>query len=147
MAYNTVSIIKDVDGKPIPQYYNALQNAYEVLQGRNGANRVELYDANGNPVDLAALIASIVTALSQVKIASSVLPNGAATSAKQDVIKDAIDVIETVVTAIRDKDLRGKAADKPAANEVAIGTTYWSVDTDPHANAIEVSTGSEWVVI
>jgi len=54
MAYNTVSIQKDVDGKPIPQYYDPLLDAYRVLQGRNGANRVELYDADGNPIDLEA---------------------------------------------------------------------------------------------
>ena len=50
MAYNTVSIQKDVDGKPIPQYYDPILDAYRVLQGRNGANRVELYGPDGNPL-------------------------------------------------------------------------------------------------
>ena len=45
------------------------------------------------------------------------------------------------------KDLRGKAANKPAANSVAVGTTYWSIDTDPHADAVEVSNGTSWVVL
>lgn len=269
MAYNTVSIQKDVDGKPIPQYYNQLQNTYEVLQGRNGANRVELYDADGNAIDLAALFANIVLALGQVEIADSVLPSGAATestladieallasinskdfatqttlaailakiitapateakqdtlishvdtietlitaisstagikkitdalpagtnnigkvdinssalptgaatSAKQDTLKTAIDTVATLLTAIKNttgikkitdalpagtnnigkvtfdgstKDLRGKAADKPAASSVDVGTTYWSIDTDPHADSVEVSNGIEWVVI
>ena len=44
-------------------------------------------------------------------------------------------------------DLRGLAAAKPAANTVDPGTTYWSVDTDPHGDAIEVSDGTSWVVI
>lgn len=44
-------------------------------------------------------------------------------------------------------DLRGLAANKPAANAVAIGATYWSVDTDPHGTAIEVSDGTNWAVI
>jgi len=44
-------------------------------------------------------------------------------------------------------DLRGLAVNKPAANAVTIGATYWSVDTDPHAAAIEVSDGTSWVVV
>jgi len=45
------------------------------------------------------------------------------------------------------QDLRGLSTNKPLATDVEVGTTYWSVDTDPHANAIEVSNGMEWVVI
>lgn len=44
-------------------------------------------------------------------------------------------------------DLRGTAATKPLATAVAVGATYWSVDTDPSAEAIEVSDGTNWVVI
>ena len=40
-------------------------------------------------------------------------------------------------------DLRGLVANKPAANSVAIGVTYWSVDT----GAVEVSDGTSWVVV
>lgn len=40
-------------------------------------------------------------------------------------------------------DLRGLAANRPAAGSVAVGTTYWSVDT----GAVEVSIGVAWVVI
>lgn len=56
MAYNTVSIKKDVDGKPIPQFYNALTNQYEVLQGLNGVSKTMLYDVNGNVVDISKLV-------------------------------------------------------------------------------------------
>lgn len=90
MAYNTKAIKTDVNQKPIPQYYNPDTDSYEVLEGKNGANKVLGTD---------------------------------------------------------ERDLRGAAADKPAANTVAIGSTYWSVDTDPHADAIEVSDGTQWVVI
>ena len=45
------------------------------------------------------------------------------------------------------KDLRGLAANKPDASMVDVGTTYWAIDTDPHADAVEVSDGSNWVVI
>ena len=44
-------------------------------------------------------------------------------------------------------ELRGTSATKPLATAVTIGATYWSVDTDPHGNAIEVSDGTNWVVI
>lgn len=44
-------------------------------------------------------------------------------------------------------DRRGLAAKKPAANSVPEGATYWSVDTDPSAEAIEVSDGTKWTVM
>jgi hypothetical protein len=56
MAFNTKSIVKDLNQKPIPQYYNPVTDTYEVLQGSNGANRAVLYDADGNPVDLSKLV-------------------------------------------------------------------------------------------
>jgi hypothetical protein len=45
------------------------------------------------------------------------------------------------------RDLRGLAVNKPAASSDNIGYTYWSIDTDPNALAIEVSDGTNWVVI
>lgn len=54
MAYNTKNIIRDAAGAPIPQYYNPTTDAYEPLQGAANANRVLLYDANGNPLLTAA---------------------------------------------------------------------------------------------
>jgi hypothetical protein len=44
-------------------------------------------------------------------------------------------------------DLRGLAANKPLATAVVAGTTYWSVDTDPHGDNIEVSDGTTWTVM
>lgn len=44
-------------------------------------------------------------------------------------------------------DQRGLAANKPVANTVSIGTTYWSVDIDPLAMKVEVSDGTKWVVM
>lgn len=43
-------------------------------------------------------------------------------------------------------DCKGKAASKPLASDYPF-YTYWSVDTDPHANSIEVSDGTNWTVI
>jgi hypothetical protein len=50
VAYNTNKIKTDADGRPIPQYFNPVTDNYEVLQGANGANRVELYGPDGNPI-------------------------------------------------------------------------------------------------
>jgi hypothetical protein len=50
MAHNTQSIEFDVNGKPIPQYFNPEVNAYEPLKGRNGTNRVEIYGPDGSPL-------------------------------------------------------------------------------------------------
>jgi hypothetical protein len=40
LAYNTVQIIRDVSGNPVPQYYNTTTGQFEALQGANGANKV-----------------------------------------------------------------------------------------------------------
>jgi hypothetical protein len=50
MSGSTRPIVTDLNGKPAPQYYNPTTDNYEYLQGRNGANRVELYGPDGNPI-------------------------------------------------------------------------------------------------
>lgn len=136
MAYNTVSIQKDVDGKPIPQYYNADSDVYEVLQGTNGANKVTLYTASGQAVDLSALIATIVTAINntgttqlrtgtnnigKVDVSNSALPTGAATAAKQDINKTAIDALTTLLTSMKNTDGIKKIVDALPAGTNNIG--------------------------
>lgn len=44
-------------------------------------------------------------------------------------------------------DLRGLIADRPAAGEVEVGTTYWAVDRVGEANEVSVSNGSAWTNI
>ncbi|MGG4034219.1 hypothetical protein ABEV74_11050 [Paenibacillus cisolokensis] len=39
MAYNTVPILVDKDGKPIPQYYNPETDMFEPLEGSGGAGK------------------------------------------------------------------------------------------------------------
>lgn len=113
MAFNTKGIVKDINGKPAPQIYNPTADIYEVLQGANGANKVMLYTAAGTAIDLQSLIASIVTA------------------------------INTTGTTQDRRDIRGLASNRPAANSVAVGSTYWSLDT----GVIEVSNGTSWAVV
>jgi hypothetical protein len=132
MAFNTKSIVKDVNQKPVPQYYNPTTDVYEVLEGKNGANKVILYNEAGAAIDLATLISNIITAINTTGTVQ---------------LRTGTNNIGKVNVATDERDLRGKAANKPAPNAVPIGATYWSVDTDPHAAAVEVSNGTSWVVI
>jgi len=45
MAYSTKSIIKDVNGKPIPQYWNPETDQYEVITSKDGMLRVNMVDS------------------------------------------------------------------------------------------------------
>lgn len=93
----------------------------------------------------------------KASVKNSALPIGAATEATIASILAKIiaapstaanqATIISALTDIKGMDLRGEAANKPLANAVTIGVTYWSVDTDPHGDAIEVSNGTSWVVI
>jgi hypothetical protein len=42
MSYNTKSILKDKDGRPIPQYYNPTTDTFEPLQGASGAGTFQV---------------------------------------------------------------------------------------------------------
>ena len=134
MAYNTVAIKKDVDGKPIPQYYNEVKNAYEVLKGQNGASRVALYDKDGNEVDLVTLITSIVNILNAKN-----LPLGASTELKQNEIKNAIDNIynkdQTKTHYLLSTDQKPTGTTK--------GETVFEIDT----TEVYMWDGTKWVVI
>ena len=74
MAYNTKMIKTDVDKKPIPQFYNPVNDEYEVLQGANGAARHIIYGADGQPVSttgnkLAVRATEIETIIGEVQAA------------------------------------------------------------------------------
>lgn len=142
MAYNTVPIKKDVDNKPIPQYYNPLVDQYEALQGRNGANRVELYDADGNPVDLVGLIETIINILNQNN-----LPIGASTESKQDeIISNLVDILTKLQDGIKQDgntmEYYGKSTDtKPT--DIKVGATFFEIDT----KTVYMWDGANWVVM
>ena len=53
MTYQTVPIKKDLDGKPIPQYFNHVRSEYEPAEGMDGGvKKVILCDEDGNPLDI-----------------------------------------------------------------------------------------------
>lgn len=50
MAYNAKSIIKDVNGKPVPQYFNVDTDKFEVITSKGGMLRTILIDNKGNEI-------------------------------------------------------------------------------------------------
>ena len=155
MAYNTVAIKKDIDGKPIPQHYNSVTNEFEALEGANGASKVIVYDANGNIIDLVALITSIVTAINttgttqlragdknigKVDVNTSVLPTGASTAAKQDELKG---VIDTINNKDNTKTLYGLSTDIKPTTGLFKGDKYFEINT----GVLNMCNGSTWVVV
>lgn len=59
MAYNTKSIIKDVNQKPVPQYYNPALDKYEVVTSKDGMLRVIMVGNDGNAIQSQNLIDQI----------------------------------------------------------------------------------------
>lgn len=59
MAFDTKSILKDVNGKPIPQYWNPKTKQYEVITSENGRLRVVMVDKDGVPIQSQSLIDQI----------------------------------------------------------------------------------------
>lgn len=57
--YNTKSIIKDVNNKPVPQYWNPNSQNYEVVEGSSGCLKVIMVDSNGDEIQTQSLIDQI----------------------------------------------------------------------------------------
>ncbi len=170
MSASTKGLQGDKDKKPAPQYFNPVTNDYEYLLGSGGAARHILYDEDGNPVDLEGILEVLgldLTSLEGKDFATETtlnsflaligevqaIPTANTLLARLKSLEDKIDAITAGTTPVVSKlsgsnmDLRGTAATKPLATAVTIGATYWSVDTDPSAEAIEVSDGTKWVVM
>lgn len=59
MAYNTKSIIKDVNDKPVPQYYNPTTDQYEVIKSSDGKLKVSFIDSDGDYIQTQSLVDQI----------------------------------------------------------------------------------------
>ena len=66
MAYSTKSIIKDVNGKPVPQYFNQEQDKYEVIESKDGMLRVIMVDSQGNEIQTQDLIDQITAKIDEL---------------------------------------------------------------------------------
>ena len=136
MAYNTKSIVKDVNQKPIPQYYNKDLDVYEVLEGKNGASKIILYDENGNHIDLTALISSVVNILNEKN-----LPINASTESKQDEI--IVELQKPIKLDGSTMEYYGNSTDEKPTENIITGSTYFEIDT----SEVYMWNGTSWVVI
>lgn len=66
MAYNTKSIIKDVNGKPVPQYFNMELDRYEVIESKDGMLRVIMVDSQGREIQSQNLVDQINNKLDEL---------------------------------------------------------------------------------
>jgi hypothetical protein len=66
MAYNDKTVITDLNGNVVPQFYNPDTDQYEVLTGCAGANKVVFFDEAGNEVFSTQLVQPIVDKLDQL---------------------------------------------------------------------------------
>ena len=80
MSYSDARLLKDADGRPIPQMYDPVTETFTPLIGREGSSRVELYGVTGEPVGIETALALLATA------------------AKQDAAKAVLDLLATEVT-------------------------------------------------
>jgi hypothetical protein len=102
MAYNTKAILTDVNQKPIPQFYDAVNDVYRQLTGQTlggnnyGSNTVSWGKTAGG---LFAPVAVNDSGHVQSDILSSALPSGAATQAKQDALAALIGEVQASPTA------------------------------------------------
>jgi len=66
MAYDTKSIIKDVNDKPVPQYFNPVTNNYEVINGQDNKLKVTCVDAAGNELNTQGLVDQIALKIDEL---------------------------------------------------------------------------------
>ena len=66
MAYNSKSIIRDVNDKPIPQYWNPITQQYEVIEGKDGMLRVIMVDSEGREIQIQNQIDQIAVKLDEL---------------------------------------------------------------------------------
>jgi len=66
MAYSTKSIIKDVNGKPVPQYWNKETQQFEVIESKDGMLRVIMVDSQGNEIQTQDLIDQITAKIDEL---------------------------------------------------------------------------------
>lgn len=66
MSYNSKSIVKDVNDKPVPQYWNEETQEFEVAMGKGGMLYVRILDSKGNEVRSQELLDQISNKLDEL---------------------------------------------------------------------------------
>lgn len=149
MAYNTKPIKNDVDGKPVPQYYNPVTDLYEALQGSNGAANHTLHGIDGEPITttgnkLAVRATEVETLLgtiegkdfaTQATLAQILakLISAPATEAKQDTLIGHVDEVESALAAVLAKLIAAPATE---AKQTALAELIGEVQASPTENTL-----------
>lgn len=66
MAYNEKAILKDVNKKPIPQYWNPETQQFEVIESKDGMLRVIMVDSEGREIQSQDLVNQIAAKLDEL---------------------------------------------------------------------------------
>ena len=59
MAYNEKAILRDINGKPVPQYWNKETQQFEVIESKDGMLRVIMVDSQGREIQTQNLVDQI----------------------------------------------------------------------------------------
>ena len=66
MAYNEKAILRDVNKKPVPQYWNKETQQFEVIESKNGMLRVIMVDSQGREIQSQELVDQISAKLDEL---------------------------------------------------------------------------------
>ncbi|GMG96864.1 hypothetical protein [Tepidimicrobium xylanilyticum] len=66
MAYNEKAILKDVNKKPVPQYWNPETQQFEVIESKDGMLRVIMVDSQGREIQTQNLVDQIAAKLDEL---------------------------------------------------------------------------------
>lgn len=66
MAYNEKAILRDVNKKPVPQYWNKEKQQYEVITSKDGMLRVIMVDSQGREIQSQDLIDQITAKIDEL---------------------------------------------------------------------------------
>ena len=66
MAYNEKAILKDVNKKPVPQYWNKETQQFEVIESKDGMLRVIMVDSEGREIQSQNLVDQISVKLDEL---------------------------------------------------------------------------------
>jgi hypothetical protein len=139
MAYNTKAILTDVNQKPIPQFYDAVNDVYRQLTGQTlggnnyGSNAVSWGKTAGG---LFAPVAVNDSGHVQSNILSSALPSGAATQATLEAVLAKLSsdpATQTTLAAILAKII---AAPSTEAKQDALAALIGEAQASPTANTL-----------
>ena len=66
MVYNEKAILRDVNKKPVPQYWNKEKQQYEVITSKDGMLRVIMVDSQGREIQSQDLVDQIAAKLDEL---------------------------------------------------------------------------------